>query len=93
MFIAAERDVLKITRFDLGFIYSYLSHVCEAPGEKDAGDKARCENEDEREMNTTSTVCGSFDQSMPMFGTQDQSEKGNRANPRNSSTILGRVHD
>lgn len=32
MFIAAERDVLKITRFDLGFIHSYLSHVCETPG-------------------------------------------------------------
>lgn len=32
MFTAAERDVLKITRFDLRFIHSYLSHVCEAPG-------------------------------------------------------------
>lgn len=37
--------------------------------------KTRCEDEHEREKNTTSIVCGSFDQSLPMFGTQDRSEK------------------
>lgn len=91
--MAAERDVLKVTRFDLGFIYSYLSHVCDAPGQKDAEDKTRREDEDEREMNTTSTVCGSFDQSQPTFGTRDRSEKRKQSESKKLNMILGRVHD